>query len=79
MQDEEHDLKAALNPKKALRKSDYSLAPGQLTSRGFMQHVHLGQLLHSYYGKEFLDKLSSSYQVYVRSTNYARTVQVTHC
>jgi hypothetical protein len=73
-QDEEIDLKVAMNPRKTLKKPDVSLSPGQLTTRGFMQHIELGGLFHDLYSG-FLGKVASS-QLYVRSTNYARTVQV---
>jgi hypothetical protein len=58
----------------AHQESDHSIAPGQLTTRGFMQHIHLGTLLHSAYGS-FLDQLTTT-DVYVRSTNYLRTIRV---
>jgi hypothetical protein len=41
-----------------------------------MQHVALGEQLKEYYGADFLKGITSSQGVYVRSTNYARTVQV---
>jgi hypothetical protein len=47
---------------------------GQLTVRGFMQHIELGKQLHMLYGK-FLQNTSTN-SIYVRSTNYGRTVQV---
>jgi hypothetical protein len=47
---------------------------GQLTTRGFMQHIELGKQLSSLYGT-FLRGVSTD-RMYVRSTNYARTVQV---
>ena len=40
-----------------------------------MQHVQLGQLLHSLYGPALLDGIRSPQQLYVRSTNYARTIR----
>jgi hypothetical protein len=54
--------------------TDFSLSPGQLTSRGFMQHIYLGQLLHSTY-QEYFDLLKTN-DIYVRSTNYLRTIRV---
>ena len=75
LQNEERDLKSAINPKKRLQQSDHSLPPGQLTTRGFMQHIQLGQLFHNLYGSNFFSKIKAE-QMYVRSTNYARTVQV---
>jgi hypothetical protein len=49
---------------------------GQVTSRGFMQHIHLGKHLHQAY-KGYLERVKSPVNLYVRSTNYDRTVQVT--
>jgi hypothetical protein len=63
-----------MNPRKTLKKPDASLSPGQLTTRGFMQQIELGSLFHELYSG-FLTQVASS-QLYVRSTNYARTVQV---
>lgn len=65
-----------MSPRKALTEADTALRPGQLTTRGFMQHIELGQLLNKIYGKNYLADIVSS-QMYVRTTNYARTVQVT--
>jgi hypothetical protein len=64
-----------LNPTVAFRRSDFNLSQGQLTSRGFMQHVHLGQILSGSY-KSFLGQVQSPDEIYVRSTNYVRTLQV---
>eukprot|EP01032_Pedospumella_encystans_P017089 gene17089-19481_t len=71
----EHDIKAAVNPKKAFLKSDFLLEIGQLTTRGFMQHIQLGEQFKRYYGDKFLQSVTHSGSIYVRSTNYARTVQ----
>lgn len=67
-------LTDVLNPNKLFGTPDLSLPPGQLTSIGFMQHIELGELLRSYY-TSLLKKIHSSDQIYVRSTNYARTIQ----
>jgi hypothetical protein len=56
--------------------SDFSLSPGQLTSRGFMQHIYLGKLLHSTY-QDYFDLLKAN-DIYVRSTNYLRTIRVSY-
>jgi len=49
-------------------------APGQLTARGFRQHLALGTHLHEAY-KEFLAGLErSGGRLYVRSTDYPRTI-----
>lgn len=72
-------MASSLNKASVMQSSDYSLAPGQLTSKGFMQHVQLGELLYNYYAARkipFLATISSADQVYIRSTNYARTIQV---
>lgn len=67
-------LTDVLNPNKLFGTPDLTLTPGQLTSVGFMQHIALGELLHSYY-TSLLNRIHSSDQIYVRSTNYARTIQ----
>jgi hypothetical protein len=54
---------------------DRSLPPGQLTSVGFMQHVHLGYSLHKAYSSLLEQIVDPNEQLYVRSTNYARTIQ----
>ena len=64
-----------MSPRKALTQADIALRPGQLTTRGFMQHIELGQLLNKLYGRKYLANVLSSH-MYVRTTNYARTVQV---
>ena len=68
-------MSLSLDPSTAFRVPDYSLSPGQLTSRGFMQHIQLGQLLRSQYGAPLLDHIRSPQQLYVRSTNYIRTIR----
>ena len=68
-----------MNPKKAFLKSDFLLEIGQLTTRGFMQHIQLGEQFKRYYGNTFLQSVTHSGNIYVRSTNYARTVQVEAC
>lgn len=40
-----------------------------------MQHIQLGQLLRSQYGAPLLDHIRSPQQLYVRSTNYIRTIR----
>lgn len=69
------DLSHALDPAVVFQRSDYSLPQGQLTSRGFVQHLELGQLLLRAYDTLFLQKIVQAEQVYVRSTNYVRTIQ----
>ena len=69
------DLSDALNPMKIFSTPDLALRQGQLTSIGFMQHITLGSMLHRHYA-ELLDRITAQDQIYVRSTNYARTIQV---
>eukprot|EP01041_Mallomonas_annulata_P006090 gene6090-12295_t len=49
-------------------------APGILTTSGFMQHIHQGNWLRLAYS-DFLHGITSVRSVYVRSTNYDRTIQ----
>jgi hypothetical protein len=71
----EQDISVALNPSIAFHTADLNLTQGQLTSRGFMQHVRLGNKLQSKYG-EVVDRVATNEQIYVRSTKYVRTIQV---
>lgn len=71
------DLSLALDPSKAFKQSDFTLGQGQLTSRGFMQHVRLGKALHATY-HEYFQSIENVDQLQIRSTNYARTIQVHH-
>ncbi len=65
----------ALNPAAIFKTPDLHLPPGQLTTRGFMQHVHLGSALAQAY-QPFLQKhVVTPSNVFVRSTNYNRTIQ----
>ena len=59
---------------KLFKINDTSLDQGQLTSRGFMQHIALGGILRKAYGK-FMSTITSPSELIVRSTNYDRTVQ----
>ena len=68
------DLRAALDPTKVFQLPDLRLSPGQLTTRGFMQHVVLGKSLAESY-KRLLHGVHSPRNIYIRSTNYARTLQ----
>jgi hypothetical protein len=69
------DLTKALDSRIVFQRSDMTLPQGQLTSRGFAQHLELGQILYDAYGKAYLQTMLEADQVYVRSTNYARTIQ----
>jgi hypothetical protein len=68
------DLKVALYAKNIRQQLSNPVERGQLTVRGFMQHIELGEQLHMLYSK-FLQNTSTN-SLYVRSTNYGRTVQV---
>ena len=68
------DVSTALSPDALFQISDRELAPGQLTSVGFMQHVHLGFALNKAYDS-LISKINDRSELYVRSTNYARTIQ----
>lgn len=54
---------------------DFDLAPGQLTTRGFMQEYHLGSYLRERYGGYLEGAVAHPANLYVRSTNYPRTIQ----
>lgn len=69
-------LKMALNESAAFHSPDYNLAPGQLTSRGFMQLVEIGNILGQAYAS-LTKRIELLKQVYIRSTNYERTFQST--
>jgi hypothetical protein len=60
--------------KERLNQPDFSLASGQLTSIGFKQHFDLGIHLRKAYEKYLYD--ISRDDLYIRSTNYDRTIQV---
>ena len=62
------------NSTKLFKKPDFMLDQGQLTSRGFMQHITLGTILRKAYGS-FLSTIKFPPQIVVRSTNYDRTIQ----
>ena len=65
----------SLNSTTMFEKSDFSLDQGQLTTRGFMQHILLGKILKKSYST-FLEKnIKSQINVVVRSTKYDRTIQ----
>jgi hypothetical protein len=68
-------MSSALDSTTAFRQSDLSLQQGQLTSFGFMQHIQLGSLLHTSY-RNYLQSFDEPSEIYVRSTNYIRTIRV---
>jgi len=65
----------ALDSTHLFSRSDTTLPQGQLTSTGFMQHIHLGDHLQQAYAT-FIRSVTSAKDVYIRSTNYHRTIQV---
>lgn len=65
----------SLSHSKLFSVSDYRLEQGQLTTRGFMQHITLGTLLKRSYSSFLSSHIKSSVNVYVRSTKYDRTFQ----
>eukprot|EP01038_Epipyxis_sp_PR26KG_P005846 gene5846-8067_t len=73
-QEDINNLINALNTSTIFQTPDLLLSQGQLTSKGFMQHIDLGKYLRSVY-PDFLKKINSPDQIYIRSTNYARTIQ----
>jgi hypothetical protein len=68
-------LPPALDPESIFNVPDYDLAPGQLTSRGFMQEVNLGHYLSRQYSSYLEGRVQHPTNVYVRTTNYPRTIQ----
>lgn len=65
----------SLNDSYAFHRGDFNLKQGQLTSRGFMQHINLGKLLRQSYLAFISSNINSSKNLYVRSTKYDRTIQ----
>ena len=68
------NLTASIDKDAAFSVYDSELLPGQLTSLGYMQHVDLGRALHVPYSA-LVSQMTSGRDIYVRSTNYERTVQ----
>ena len=66
----------ALDTKSLFTTSDTLLPQGQLTSIGYMQLLHLGSHLQQSYTR-FLSGIKER-EVYIRSTNYDRTIQVSY-
>ena len=65
----------SLNDSYVFHRGDFNLMQGQLTSRGFMQHINLGKLLRRSYLAFISSNINSSKNLYVRSTRYDRTIQ----
>jgi Histidine phosphatase superfamily (branch 2) len=57
------------------KKGDFELEQGQLTTKGFMQHIALGTFLRRQYVAFLSHQIRSPSNVYVRSTKYDRTFQ----
>lgn len=74
LRNSEGDLPDAFNISTLFREADSSIAPGILTTRGFMQHIYLGQYLARVYNKFLENSITSLDSVYIRSTNYRRTI-----
>lgn len=68
-------LPDSLNSSTIFSNGDFELEQGQLTTRGFMQHIHLGSLLRKTYSSFLNTHIKSVSNLYVRSTNYDRTIQ----
>lgn len=60
-----------------LARSHEVCKPGMLTKEGFIQHVNLGKHLRQAYSSMLSNYSTSSGSLYVRSTNYPRTIQST--
>jgi Histidine phosphatase superfamily (branch 2) len=57
------------------KRGDFELEQGQLTTKGFMQHIALGTFLRRQYVEFLSHQIRSPSNVYVRSTKYDRTFQ----
>lgn len=73
----DYDFKHSLDKPKLFDVPDTELSQGQLTSTGFSQWLNIGLHLQLAYSG-FLSRIISTDQVYIRSTNYARTIQVSY-
>ena len=65
----------SLNRTTLFETSDFNLNQGQLTTRGFMQHILLGKILQKSYSTFLKNSIKSPSNVVVRSTKYDRTIQ----
>jgi hypothetical protein len=65
----------ALSSTKVFSVPDTDLAPGQLTTRGFMQHITLGSIFNKAYHAFIESHIHAPEHIRIRSTNYARTIQ----
>lgn len=71
-----HDstFNSPISSQNILQIPDTRLGPGMLTTIGFMQHYLLGKFINLRYAP-FVESISKSSELYVRSTNYDRTIQ----
>lgn len=58
---------------------DWPVGPGQLTNTGKTQHYRFGQWLRRRYDADFLPAHYSAKKIYVRSTDYDRTIASALC
>ena len=70
---EDDVLLDALNASEVFAQPDSQVLPGILTTRGFMQHIMLGKHLSKAY-MFYMKTLTSPQDLYIRSTNYRRTI-----
>ncbi len=69
-------MRTALDPGHAFKVPDVGLSQGQLTSIGFMQHVRIGKILNYAYSDFLAQHIATPRDIYIRSTNYVRTIRV---
>lgn len=65
----------SLSSSHIFKRGDFELDQGQLTTKGFMQHIALGTFLRRQYLAFLSHQIRSPSNVYVRSTKYDRTFQ----
>ena len=68
-------LPPALEASSVFQTPDFDLAPGQLTTRGFMQEFNLGSYMKGAYEAFLESRVIHPVHAYVRTTNYPRTIQ----
>lgn len=75
LEDYEHIFDNPLDVKRLDGLARREIEQGKLTVTGFQQHVTLGRhLKYSYFN--FLQQIKSADQIFIRSTNFERTIQV---
>ena len=65
----------SLNSSVLFQVGDFELEQGKLTSKGFMQHITLGEILRKVYSGFLTENIKSPANIFVRSTAYDRTLQ----